>query len=128
MHAWRVLPGAVGLKLQALLLVPGIYFLATLAIPLAAPPVRRMLSTHIWISFRTGVGQSVISVLSVVLVLGAFASLLYGDTLRAAARGGLPSSAFCAYAAGIGVLMAQALLVRHIERDPTLRPRIESAA
>jgi hypothetical protein len=127
-HAWRVLPGAPTPKLEALLLIPGLYFVATLAIPLAAPPVRRMLSTHIWISFRTGFGQSAISVLSVVLVLGGFAWLVYADILRAAARGGFPSSAFCAYAAGVGVLLAQALLVRHIERDPALRARIEESA
>jgi len=59
---------------------------------------------------------------------GAFAWLVYGDILRAAARGGFPSSAFCAYAAGVGVLLAQALLVRHIERDPVLRERIEESA
>jgi hypothetical protein len=126
-HAWRVLPSAPTLKLQAMLLYPSAYFLATLVIPLAAPPLRRLLRTHIWISFRTGFGQSVISVLAVVLVLATAASFLYFDTARAAHSGRLPESAFAAYAAGIGVLLAQALLVRRIERDPALRAQIEAA-
>ena len=126
-HAWRVLPGQQAVKLQGMLLYPGVYFLATLVIPLAAPPLRRMLRTHIWISFRTGFGQSVISVLAVVLVLATAASFIYADTARAGHDGRFPESAFSAYAAGIGVLLAQALLVRRIERDPALRPRIEGA-
>jgi hypothetical protein len=126
-HAWRVLPGASKVKLESLALWPAVYFAATLAIPLLAPPLRRMLRTHIWISFRTGFGQSVISVLAVVLVLATAAAFIYGDTARAAHGGHFPQSAFAAYAAGLGVLLAQALLVRHIERDPTLRLRIESA-
>ena len=128
-HAWTVLPGAAAFKLQQMLLLPGIYFLATLTIPLLAPPVRGMLRTHLWIAFRTGFGQSVISVLAVVLVLACAAAFIIFDTAHAAASGrGFPESAFAAYAAGLGVLLAQALLVRRIERDPALRPRIEGAA
>ena len=126
-HAWRVLPGAPILKLESMLLYPGAYFLATLVVPLAAPPLRRLLQTHIWISFRTGFGQSVISVLAVVLVLATAASFIYFDTAHAAHSGRLPQSAFSAYAAGIGVLLAQALLVRRIERDPALRRQIQTA-
>jgi hypothetical protein len=127
-HAWRVLPGAPAFKLKWMLLYPSLYFLVTLIAPLAAPPLRRMLRTHIWISFRTGFGQSVISVLAVVLVLATAAGFIYGDTASAAHSGRFPASAFSAYAAGVGVLLAQALLVRQIERDPALRPRIEGAA
>jgi hypothetical protein len=127
-HAWRVLPGAPRLKLESMALWPALYFATTLAIPLLAPPVRRVLRAHIWISFRTGFGQSVVSVLAVVLVLATAAAFIYADTARAAHGGHFPQSAFSAYAAGLGVLLAQALLVRRIERDPTLRPRIEGAA
>ena len=98
-------------------------------IPLAAPPLRRHAADPPWIGFRTGFGQSVISVLAVVLVLVGAAALHLSSTPprdRTAAR--FPASAFAAYAAGIGVLLAQALLVRRIERDPVLRPAIESAA
>lgn len=127
-HAWGVLTGSPAFKLEGMVLFPGVYFLATLVIPLAAPPLRRMLQTHIWISFRTGFGQSVVSVLAVVLVLATAAAFIYFDTARAVTSGRFPESAFSAYAAGLGVLLAQALLVRHIERDPTLRLRIEGAA
>jgi hypothetical protein len=127
-HAWTVLPGAASFKLQRMVLLPGLYFLATLLIPLIAPPVRRMLRTHLWIAFRTGFGQSVISVLAVVLILACAAAFIIFDTARAAHTGSFPESAFAAYAAGVGVLLAQALLVRRLERDPALRPRIEGAA
>ena len=88
-----------------------------------------MLRTHLWIAFRTGFGQSVISVLAVVLILASAAAFIFFDTFRAARAGhGFPESAFAAYAAGIGILLAQALLVRRLERDPVLRPQIEAAA
>jgi hypothetical protein len=127
-HAWRVAPGDAHAKLDWTVLYPALYFLATLVIPLSAPPLRRLLQTHIWISFRTGFGQSVVSVLAVVLVLATAAGFIYADTAHAAHGGRSPASAFAAYAAGLGVLLAQAVLVRRIERDPTLRPRIETAA
>ena len=87
-----------------------------------------MLKTHIWISFRTGFGQSVVSVLAVVFVLATAAAFIYADTARAASNGRFPEASFAAYAAGLGVLLAQALLVRRIEHDPMLRTRIEGAA
>ncbi len=124
-HAWAVLPSSQDVKVQRVLLYPGVMFLATLIIPLAIPPVRHMLKTHLWVSFRTGFGQSVVSVLAVVLVLAGLAGFIVVDTTRAIHGGGFPSSAFSAYAAGVGVLLAQAILVRRIENDPVLRPRIE---
>ena len=127
-HAWAVLPVASAVKLQLMLLWPAVMFLVTLVVPLAVPPLRHMLKTHLWVSFRTGFGQSVISVLAVVLVLGGMAGFIVFDTARTAHSGGFPSSAFSAYAAGVGVLLAQAILVRRIERDPVLRPAIEGAA
>jgi hypothetical protein len=127
-HAWRVLPGAPKLKLESVALWPAVYFAATLAVPLLAPPVRHVLKTHIWISFRTGFGQSVVSVLAVVLVLATAAAFIYADIGRAEHGGRFPQASFSAYAAGLGVLLAQAFLVRLIERDPTLRSRIEGAA
>jgi len=127
-HAWRVLPGADAYKSVWILAYPGIFFVAALVTPLAVPPIRRRLQTHVWISFRTGFGQSVISVLAVVLVLAVAAAFIYFDTAGAMHGGRFPTSAFAAYATGVGVLLAQALMVRHIERDPTLRQAIESAA
>ena len=122
--AWGALPGAAVFKLQRILLFPGVFFLMTLVAGLAIPPVRRALQAHLWMSFRTGFGQSVVSVLAVVLVLGLFAVLIYTDTAHAAQGGKFPGSAFCAYAAGVGVLLAQAILDRRLERDPVLGPQI----
>jgi len=127
-HAWRVLPGDAGLKLERMVLYPGALFLVTLIAPLAAPPLRQALETHIWISFRTGFGQSVISVLALTLVLATAAGFIYADTAAAVHGGRFPASAFAGYAAGVGVLLAQAVLVRRMERDPALRATIEGAA
>ena len=126
--AWAVLPGPPKFKLEGMALWPAVYFAATLAVPLLARPVRHVLEAHIWISFRTGFGQSVVSVLAVVFVLAVAAAFIFTDTVHAALNGRFPQASFSAYAAGLGVLLAQALLVRRIERDPTLRPRIEGAA
>jgi hypothetical protein len=126
-YGWSVLPWTPAYKLRQMLLYPGACFLATLVIPLAIPPLRRLLKTHVWVSFRTGFGQSVPSVLAVTVVLAAAAAFIWNDTAGAAHGGRFPTSAFAAYAAGVGVLLAQAVLVRRIERDPALRARIESA-
>jgi len=126
-HAWRVLPGDPTFKLERMVYYPGVLFFVTLVLPLAVPPLRRALKTHIWISFRTGFGQSVISVLALTLVLATAAGFIYFDTAAAVHGGRFPASAFSGYAAGVGVLLAQAVLVRRMERDPALRPTIENA-
>jgi len=64
-------------------------------------------------------------VLAVVLVLGLAAAFLVYDTVGAARGGRFPASVFSAYAAGVGVLLAQAVMVRRLESDPALRPAIE---
>ncbi len=127
-YGWSVLPWTPKYKLVWMLLYPGAWFLATLVMLLATPSLRGLMKAHIWISFRTGFGQSVISVLAVTLVLGVAAAFIYSDTTDAAHGGRFPTSAFTAYAAGVGVLLAQAVLVRRIERDPALRSRIEGPA
>lgn len=127
-HAWRVLPGNVRFKTAWIVAYPGAFFLAALIVPLAAPPLRRRLKTHVWISFRTGFGQSVVSVLAVVLVIATASAFVYFDTFGAAHGGRFPTPAFAAYATGVGVLLAQALMVRRIEQDPALRPAIERPA
>ena len=124
-HAWRVLAGSDAFKLAWILAYPGIFFLLASVTPLAAPPIRRQLQKHVWISFRTGFGQSVVSVLAVVLVLAIAAAFVYFDTAGALHGGRFPTPAFAAYATGVGVLLAQALIVRRLERDPALRSAIE---
>jgi CBS domain containing-hemolysin-like protein len=124
-QAWSVLPGPSALKLQRTALFPGIFLALTLVLALAAPPVRRYLVKHLWLSYRTGFGQTVISVLAGIGVLIAVAGFIFW-TIEIGAHGGkYPGSAFSGYAAGIGLLFAQTLLVRRIERDPVLRVQIE---
>jgi hypothetical protein len=124
-NGWRILPGGSALKAQRLFLWPGICLLASAAALLLLPRLRFFLRRHLWISFRTGFGQSVISVLVGVGVLAAAAALIVWQTFGAAHGGRYPAGAFSGYAAGIGLLVAQVVLVRRLERDPTLRSQIE---
>lgn len=124
-HAWRVIPGDNVVKLKRMLVFPGVFFALTLVVILASPPVRRFLLRHAWISFRTGFGQSVISVLGALFVLITLAGLIFWQTWGAQHGGGDPGSVFSGYASGIGLLLAQVILVRRLERDPTLKGQIE---
>jgi hypothetical protein len=124
-HAWRVLPGAVALKAELTLLFPGAFFGLALAAFTLVPMLRGALSRHVWISFRTGFGQSVISVLVVIGVLIGAAGFIYWQTHNVANGGRYPAGVFSGYGAGIGLLLAQALLVRSLERDPVFRSQIE---
>jgi len=124
-HAWRVLPGAAALKAELILLFPAIFFALALTACLVVPLLRGALSRHVWISFRTGFGQSVISVLAVVGVLIGAAGFIYWQTHGVASGGRYPAGVFSGYGAGIGLLLAQALLVRRLERDPVFRSQIE---
>lgn len=126
-QAWRVLPGADILKLQRTALFPGGFLVAAFSLALFAPPVRAFITRHLWVSYRSGYGQSVISVLGGVGVLIAVAGLIFWQVHSGAHGGPYPGGAFSGYAAGIGLLCAQALLVRRIERDPTMRAHIERA-
>lgn len=127
-HAWRVLPGGTTMKLMASLGAPlGFLALAAL-IPLAVGPLRRMMSRYVWMSFVAGFGQTPFSIVSGLGILGGAAVLIYLQ-IAAALRGGpYPASIFAAYAAGIGVLLAQAALVRVLERDPEVKRIIEEPA
>ncbi|HEV2364859.1 MAG TPA: hypothetical protein VGS12_11755 [Caulobacteraceae bacterium] len=124
-HAWRVLPGAAGLKASRTLLFPGIFLTLSLAALLFVPVLRRLLSRHLWISYRTGFGQSVISVLAGVGLVAAVAGFIFWSVWAGSHGGKYPGGAFSGYAAGIGLLTAQAILVRRLERDPALRLQIE---
>ena len=123
-HAWRVLPGGEAMKLQRTLIFPGVAFALSLAGALAAPPIRRMLTRHMWVSFRTGFGQSAISVLAALMVLLGLAGFIYWQTHQVAHGGRYPAGVFSGYAAGIGLLLAQVVLVRRLEREPGLRDQI----
>jgi len=123
-HAWRVLPWTHEMKLQRTLIWPGVFFVLSLGLILAMAPLRRMLARHMWVSFRTGFGQSAISVLAAVLVLLVMAGFIYWQTWQAANGGRYPAGVFSGYAAGIGLLLAQVFLVKRLENDPTLRDQM----
>ena len=124
-QAWRVLPGSDALKLQRTALFPGMFMALSFLLAFAAPPVRRYLTKHLWLSYRTGFGQTVISVLAGIGVLLVVAGFIFWTVYVGAHGGKYPGSAFSGYAAGIGLLCAQTMLVRGIERDPVLRVQIE---
>jgi hypothetical protein len=124
-HAWRVLPGPAMLKSELTLLFPAGFLLLFWVGPLIVPPVRRLVERYVWMSFAAGFGQSVGSVivgLGVLLTAAAFIYLQVGGV----ARGGrYPAGVFSGYGAGIGILLAQAIVVRLLERRPDLKGRIE---
>lgn len=127
-HAWGVLPGDAALRLQRIVALPAFCLALSLFAPLAAPPLRRALMGHLWTSYRSGFGQSVASVLGGIAVLLGFGGLIVWQTHRAALSGGrFPGGSFSGYAAGVGLLIAQAVLVRRLEADPDVRRQIEES-
>ncbi len=123
-YAWSVLPGPDALKAERILVFPGVFLLMALGLPFLAPIVGRLLSQHIWASFRWGFGQTPISVLSGIGILGAMAAFILWQCHEAAFAGGrYPAGVFSGYAAGIGILIAQLLLGRRLfpaQWDPKL--------
>jgi hypothetical protein len=127
LDAWRVLPGAAAFKWKLTVLFPGLYLGLTLAACLMIAPLRRALRRHLWISYRTGFGQTAVSVLGGLGMLVAIAGLIVWQAHGAARGGTSPGGAFSGYGAGLGLLIAQAILVRTLETDPNLRERLEDA-
>lgn len=125
LYAWRTLPGEQDLKLQRTIFLPISFLLLSWLLPLLIPAVRRGLSRYVWLSYLSGFGQSVISVLTGIGVLMAMAGFIYWQVADVAHGGRYPAGVFSGYAAGIGILVAQILLVRRMERDPAVRPLIE---
>ena len=107
--------------------LPVIFVLLSLAVPLLIGAIRRPLARYVWATFQAGFGQTVGSVLGGVLLLGGAAGFIYWQIGVAAAGGRGPVGVFCGYAAGIGILTAQAALVRVLERHPEVKPQIELA-
>jgi hypothetical protein len=120
LDAWRVLPGDSGAKWLLTAAFPGTYMAVTLVACLALPLARRAIRRHLWISYRTGFGQSVISVVVGLGLLIAVAGLMVWQTHHLASGGTSPGGAFSGYGAGLGLLAAQAVLVRTLERDPAV--------
>ncbi|HEY8616669.1 hypothetical protein [Phenylobacterium sp.] len=125
LHAFQRLPGGIALIAERTLVWPGAFLFFSLAIPLAVGPFRRGLTRYVWMSFQAGFGQTASSVLTGVGLLAGAALFMYWQVAGAASGGRYPAGVFSGYAAGIGILAAQAALVRVLEHVPEVRRAIE---
>lgn len=126
LNAWESAPATPAAKRAFLLVFPGIYCMAVLVVTLQLQVVRRRLKRYVWLSFAAGFGQSVVSVLTGLGVLAAAAGFIYWRVAAAADGGPYPAGVFSAFGAGLGVLLAQVLLVSALEREPKIREIIEA--
>lgn len=124
LHAFRTLQSPGSLVVQGTLLWPAPFLILSLLVPLAIPPLRRGLTKYVWMSFKAGFGQTASSVLIGIGLLVAAAGFVYSQLAANDAELRF-SGVFAAYAAGIGILAAQAMLVRTLERRPDVREEIE---
>jgi len=124
-HAFARLPWTQTVITQRTLLFPAAYLVLSLAVPLAVGALRRGLSRYVWMSYQAGFGQTLFSILSGVVLLGGAAGFMYWQISTAVPGGRYPTGVFSAYGAGIGILAAQAALVRVLEKQPEVRAEIE---
>ena len=118
LDAWQVLPLSGDQKLRLTVLFPGGLLLLTLVVALALPAARRGIRRHLWLSFKTGFGQTLISVLVGLGLIVAVAGLIVWQVHHVATGGTYPGGAFSGFGAGLGILLAQAILVRGLENGP----------
>ena len=124
-HAFDRLPEDAPRLVQHTLLWPAGFMAVSLLIPLVVAQLRRPLASYVWSTYQAGFGQTVGSILGGVALLGGAAAFMYWQ-IAGAATGGRPLvGVFCGYAAGIGILAAQAALVRVLERHPNVKKQIE---
>jgi hypothetical protein len=127
-HAWRVLPGPSQTKLIFTIAAPMIFVALVMLLPLVLGGLRLQLRRYVWMSFNARFGQSAGSILSGLGLLAFAAAFIFLQIAGVAKGGRYPAGVFSGYAAGIGILYVQALLVRSLERDPDIRRRIEISA
>ncbi|WP_374472129.1 hypothetical protein [Phenylobacterium sp.] len=125
LHAFQRLPGGLALIAERTLVWPAAFLFFSLALPLSIGPFRRPLARYVWMSFQAGFGQTAGSVLTGVGLLAGAALFMYWQVAGASNGGRYPAGVFSGYAAGIGILAAQAALVRVLERAPEVRKAIE---
>jgi hypothetical protein len=114
LEAWR-LPHAPNLPRTAMFSAG--FFMVTLAAALWVPMLRTAIQGHLMTSYRTGFGQGLVSVaVSLTIILAAAVFLLW--RIHGPED---PAPAFSAFAAGIGLLVAQVVLVRRLERGRPAR-------
>ncbi len=124
MEAWRVMPGAAAAGLTRTVWIPGGFFLVSLGAVLLVRTLRELVRRHLLASYRSGFGQTIISVLAGLGVIIAAGGFLVWRIEIAAHGGRDPAGAFAGFGSGLGLLLAQALLTRGLERDPTIRAEI----
>lgn len=124
-HGWGALDWTGDQKRLVILYGPALFFAACLLLPLLVPPLRRPLKRYVWLSFAAGFGQSVVSVVVGLGLLAVAAFFIWLQIQGAETGGRPPGGIFSAYGAGLGVLVAQAVLVLTLEREPLIRQIIE---
>jgi len=125
-EAWRRVPGTgEALKLLRTAIFPGAFLIVSGGLILFVPALSRLMTAHLWTSYRFGYGQSVISVLAGVGLVLLLAGVVFWRIAGAAHGGRDPAGALAAFASGLGLLIAQAVLLRRIEADPKLGRLIE---
>ena len=117
LDAWLVLPTPQSMKLQITILFPGGFLALTLAALLGVGPLRTALKRHILAAYRTGFGQTAISVLGGLGLLLAVAGVMVWQVHHAAPGGASPAGAFAGYGAGLGLLIAQAILASRARNE-----------
>lgn len=124
-NAFQVLPGGTHMIVRHTLIWPAGFMILAFALPLLIAPLKRGLARYVWLSFQAGFGQTPVSVLTGVGLLAAAALFIYWQVSAVAHGGRYPAGVFAGYAAGIGILAAQAVLVRALETVPDVRKMIE---
>lgn len=124
-NAFQVLPGGDALIAQRTLIWPSMFLILSFCVPMLVAPLKRGLVRYVWMSFRAGFGQTPFSVITGVGLLALAALFVYWQVGAVAHGGRYPAGVFSAYAAGIGVMAAQAVLVRVLETLPDIRKLIE---
>jgi hypothetical protein len=127
-HAWRVLPGLAQTKLIFTIAAPLIFLSLIMLLPMVLRGLRVQLARYVWMSFNAGYGQTAVSVISGLGLLAFAAGFIYLQIAGVAKGGRYPAGVFSGYAAGIGILYVQAILVRVLERAPEIRQKIEVEA
>lgn len=125
LHGWSVLELPEAQKRLAILYGPAVFFAVCLGAPLLLPLLRRPLKRYVWLSFAAGFGQTVASLVVGLGLLVVAAFFIWLQIQGAQTGGRPPGGIFSAYGAGLGVLLAQALLVLALEREPLIREIIE---
>ncbi|HEY3950989.1 hypothetical protein [Phenylobacterium sp.] len=123
-NALQRLPGGPAVAARWTFLWPLAFLVPSLLLPLIIPPVKRWLARYVWMSFQAGFGQTPGSVVVGVALLMGAGLFIWEEVGRAVRAGQLGANVFSAYAAGIGILAAQAVLTRALEKTPEVQARI----